>query len=117
MWVNILPEEAGLIAGWQMAKKLTVPVLIGGSQETLQRDYHINSTPSTYLLDENGRVLFRADGYQAGDEKILEAKIETALRVAPAAPVSAALAPCPVQPEDLQPSSNAPRILEARPRE
>src|SRR4249920_1657326 len=26
VWVNILPEEAGLIAGWQMAKKLTVPV-------------------------------------------------------------------------------------------
>jgi cytochrome oxidase Cu insertion factor (SCO1/SenC/PrrC family) len=113
VWVNILPEEASLIAGWQMAKKLTVPVLIGGSQESLQRDYRINSTPSTYLLDENGRVLFRADGYQPGDEKILEAKIEAVLNVVPAAPVSAALAPCPVQPE---PSTDWPRILDARPR-
>jgi cytochrome oxidase Cu insertion factor (SCO1/SenC/PrrC family) len=113
VWVNILPEEASLIAGWQMAKKLTVPVLIGGSQESLQRDYRINSTPSTYLLDENGRVLFRADGYQPGDEKILEAKIEAVLNVVPTAPVSAALAPCPVQPE---PSTDWPRILDARPR-
>ena len=83
VWVNILPEEEGLIAGWQMAKNLTVPVLIGGTQESLQRDYHINSTPSTYLLDENGRVLFREDGYKPGDEKILEAKIEAALSGAP----------------------------------
>ena len=79
VWVNILPEEVGLIAGWRMAKNLTVPVLIGGSQESLQRDYHINSTPSTYLLDENGRVLFHEDGYKPGDEKTLEAKIESML--------------------------------------
>ena len=80
VWINILPEETGLIAGWQMAKKLTVPVLIGGSQAALQRDYRIESTPSTYLLDENGRVLFHQDGYKPGDEKTLEAKIEAVLR-------------------------------------
>jgi len=52
-----------------MAKNLTVPVLIGAAQALLQRDYHIDSTPSTYLLDENGRVLFHKDGYKPGDEK------------------------------------------------
>jgi cytochrome oxidase Cu insertion factor (SCO1/SenC/PrrC family) len=108
VWVNILPEEVGLIAGWQMAKNLTVPVLIGGSQESLQRDYNINSTPSTYLLDENGRVLFREDGYKPGDEKILQAKIEAALQVVPAGPAAASLPPCPVVPEDLQFSTPAP---------
>jgi peroxiredoxin len=112
VWVNILPEEEGLIAGWQMAKNLTVPVLIGGAQEALQRDYHINSTPSTYLLDENGRVLFREDGYKPGDEITLEGKIETALNAAPA---SAPLPQCPAPPEDLQPSAPAPRIAGARP--
>jgi cytochrome oxidase Cu insertion factor (SCO1/SenC/PrrC family) len=81
VWVNILPDEVGLIAGWQMAKNLTVPVLIGGSQESLQRDYGVDTTPTTYLLDENGRVLFREDGYKPGDEKVLEAKIEAALNV------------------------------------
>ncbi|SPF54794.1 conserved hypothetical protein [Candidatus Sulfopaludibacter sp. SbA4] len=117
VWVNILPEEVGLIAGWQVAKNLTVPVLIGGSQESLQRDYHINSTPSTYLLDENGRVLFRADGYQPGDEKTLEARIEAALNVVPAGPASASLPPCPMGPEDIQPSVPAPRMVDAWPRE
>jgi cytochrome oxidase Cu insertion factor (SCO1/SenC/PrrC family) len=117
VWVNILPEEEGLIAGWQMAKNLTVPVLVGGSQVSLQRDYHIDSTPSTYLLDENGRVLFREDGYKPGDEKTLEAKIEVALDVVPAVTASASLPTCPVRPEDLQPSTPAPRIVDARPRE
>ena len=117
VWVNILPEEAGLIACWQMAKNLTIPVLVGGTQESLQRDYHVNSTPSTYLLDENGRVLFHQDGYKPGDEKTLEAKIETALNVVPAGPASASLPPCPVPYEDLQPSAPAPRIVDARPRQ
>ena len=81
VWINILPEEVGLIAGWQVAKNLTVPVLVGASQDSLQKDYRINSTPSTYLLGENGQVLFYQDGYKAGDEKILEAKIAAALNV------------------------------------
>lgn len=115
VWVNILPEEAGLIEGWQMAKNLTVPVLIGGSQESLQRDYHINSTPSTYLLDENGRVLFREDGYTPGDEKTLKAKIEAALNIVPTDPASASIPSCSVRPEDLQPSVPAPQMFNARP--
>ena len=117
VWVNILPEEAGLIAGWQMAKNLTVPVLVGGSQESLQRDYRINSTPSTFLLDENGRVLFHEDGYKPGDEKNLEARIEAALNVVPAGPASALVPPCAMRLEDLQTSALAPRIVAARPRE
>ena len=79
VWVNILPEERDLIAGWQMARNLNVPVLVGGTQEALQRDYRIDSTPSTYLLDENGHVLLHQDGYKPGDEKIIEAKIQAVL--------------------------------------
>jgi hypothetical protein len=78
----------------------------------LQRDYHIDSTPSTYLLDENGRVLFREDGYKPGDEKTIEAKIEAALNVVPTGPAATPLPSCP---EDLQPSAPAPRIAGARP--
>lgn len=85
VWINILPEETNLVAGWALAKNLTVPVLVGGSQEALQRDYAIQSTPATYLLDENGRVLFHQDGYKPGDEKNLEARIAAILDAAPAA--------------------------------
>jgi cytochrome oxidase Cu insertion factor (SCO1/SenC/PrrC family) len=83
VWINILPEEERLIPGWKMAKKLTVPVLLGGAQAALQRDYRIESTPATYLLDENGRVLFHQDGYTPGDEKTLETKIAALLDASP----------------------------------
>jgi cytochrome oxidase Cu insertion factor (SCO1/SenC/PrrC family) len=85
VWINILPEETNLVAGWAMAKNLTVPVLVGGSQEALQRDYGIQATPATYLLDEHGRVLFHQNGYKPGDEKTLETKIAAVLDTAPAA--------------------------------
>lgn len=101
VWINILPEETNLIAGWQMAKNLTVPVLIGASQDSLQRDYRIESTPTTYLLDERGRVVYHAEGYKAGDETVLESKIAGALDVAPVASQTETLpacAPAPVNP-------------------
>ena len=96
VWINILPEENNLVAGWEMAKNLTVPVLIGGSQAALQKDYGINSTPSTYLLDEQGRILFHEDGYKRGDEKTIQEKVEAALGIGvDAAPATSSLPPCP----------------------
>ena len=80
VWINILPEEVNLIPGWQAAKDLNVPVLIGASQDSLMRDYRVNSTPTTYLLGDKGQVLFYEAGYQPGDEKTIEAKIVDALK-------------------------------------
>ncbi len=85
VWINILPEQVNLIAGWQAQRKLTVPVLIGASQDSLQRDYGIEATPTTFLLDEKGKVLLRQDGYRPGDEVLLENRISEALGV-PAPP-------------------------------
>ena len=105
VWINILPEETNLVAGWQVAKNLTVPVLVGGSQEALQHDYAIQSTPTTYLLDELGRVLFHQDGYKPGDEKTLEARIAAALDAAPVATATASVLPsCPAGSEAVQPT-------------
>jgi cytochrome oxidase Cu insertion factor (SCO1/SenC/PrrC family) len=98
VWINILPEEESLVAGWQMAKNLTVPVLVGGNQDALQRDYRINATPSSYLLDENGKVVLHQDGYKPGDEKTLESKIEATLNATPATPASTAAPECLVRP-------------------
>ncbi|HEX3876798.1 MAG TPA: TlpA disulfide reductase family protein [Bryobacteraceae bacterium] len=83
VWINILPEEVKLIPGWQMAKNLNVPILIGGSQDSLMKDYRITSTPATYLLGQNGQILFHKDGYERGDEKVLESKIANALSIPP----------------------------------
>jgi thiol-disulfide isomerase/thioredoxin len=82
VWINILPEEVSLIAGWQFAKNFTVPVLIGGSQAALQKDYQVEATPTTYVLGEKGEVLFYEGGYTPGDERKVEAKIAAALGIA-----------------------------------
>ena len=83
VWINVLPEENKLIPNWQAEHHLTVPVLIGASQDSLQRDYGLKQTPTHYLLGEKGEVLFYQSGYKAGDEKTLEAKIAAALNIAP----------------------------------
>jgi thiol-disulfide isomerase/thioredoxin len=101
VWINILPEEDGLIAGWEMAKNLTVPVLIGGSQASLQRDYRVESTPSTYLLGERGEILYWRDGYTPGDEKALEARIVSELKLT-AVPASGEALFCPAPALDVR---------------
>jgi thiol-disulfide isomerase/thioredoxin len=88
VWINILPEEVPLIAGWQFAKNFTVPVLIGGSQASLQKDYRVEATPTTYVLGEKGEVLFYEGGYAPGDEKKVEAKVAAALGIANPASIS-----------------------------
>jgi peroxiredoxin len=83
VWINVLPDENKLIAKWQAEQHFTVPVLIGASQESLQRDYRLTTTPTDYLLGEKGEVLLYQSGYKPGDEKILESKISEALNIAP----------------------------------
>ena len=83
VWINVLPEQNKLIAKWQEEHHFTVPVLIGASQESLQRDYRLIATPTAYLLGEKGEVLLYQSEYKAGDEKVLEAKIVEALNLAP----------------------------------
>ena len=81
VWINIVPEEEELVAGWQLKRHLTVPVLVGASQESLQRDYRVAATPTTYLLGAKGEVLLYQGGYKPGDEKTLQAKIAQVLAV------------------------------------
>lgn len=94
VWINVLPEETKLIPGWLVAKNLTVPVLVGATQDSLQRDYRIESTPATYLLDREGRVVFHADGYKAGDEKTLEDKIDAVLAAGAPLPTTTSATRC-----------------------
>jgi peroxiredoxin len=83
VWINILPDEEELVAGWAIKRHLNVPVLVGASQDSLEKDYHVTATPTNFLLGENGEVLLRQNGYKLGDEKNLEARIAAALNIAP----------------------------------
>ena len=82
VWINILPDEEELVAGWAIKRHLNVPVLVGASQDSLERDYHVTATPTNYLLGEKGEVILRQSGYKPGDEKAIEAKIAQALNIA-----------------------------------
>jgi cytochrome oxidase Cu insertion factor (SCO1/SenC/PrrC family) len=79
VYINILPEEAKLIKGWQTTHGYTSPVLTGASTASIQNDYDVTSTPTHYLLDAKGKVLAKHSGFQPGDEKGLEQEIKRAL--------------------------------------
>jgi len=77
VWINVVPDEEPLIAGWRATHGYTVPVLLGG--RSVQDDYKLRMTPTHYLLDSRGKVLSKHAGYTAGDEKALERDIQQAL--------------------------------------
>jgi peroxiredoxin len=77
VWINAVPEEEGLIGAWRSKHGYTVPVLLGAP--SVQKDYKLVTTPTHYLLDAQGRVLWKHRGYAPGDEKTLERQIQQAL--------------------------------------
>ena len=77
VWINVVPDEEPLIAGWMATHGYTVPILLGG--RSVQNDYKLVMTPTHYLLDSRGKVLSKHAGYTAGDEKALERDIQQAL--------------------------------------
>jgi len=77
--VNVKPEEEKLIPNWQEKYHFTIPVLVGASQDSLMDDYHLTMTPTHFLLGSKGELLFRQNGYNRGDEKVLDAKIAEVL--------------------------------------
>jgi peroxiredoxin len=79
VWINVVPEENKRIAGWREQHRYTIPVLIGASQASLMRDYKLQLTPTHYLLDGQGNVVFTRTGYKEGDELTLEKEIHKVL--------------------------------------
>jgi peroxiredoxin len=79
--INVKPEEEKLISGWQAKFHISVPVLIGASQDSLMDDYKLTMTPTHYLLGEKGEVLLHQNGYNRGDEKAIETKVAEALGI------------------------------------
>ena len=83
VWINVVPDENKKIPEWQEKHSFTVPVLIGASHVTLQGDYKLKMTPTHYLLDADGNILFNSAGYKTGSETELEEKIRQGLQLRP----------------------------------
>jgi thiol-disulfide isomerase/thioredoxin len=79
VWVNVVPDQEKLIADWLAKRNFTVPVVLGDSQEGIMRDYGLKATPTHYLLNAGGEILFTQAGYKKGDERQLEEAIRKAL--------------------------------------
>jgi thioredoxin-related protein len=88
VFINVMPDQNKLIPDWQTKHHVTIPVLIGASQESLMDDYELDSTPTFYLLGEKGEVLFHQSKYERGDEKVIEAKITDALKITHSAAIA-----------------------------
>lgn len=83
VWINVVPDENKKIPDWLEKNQFTIPVLIGASQASLQRDYKLKMTPTHYLLNPQGEILFTHAGYEKGDEVELEQVVQKALDIAP----------------------------------
>ncbi len=77
--VNVIPEQDELVPQWRTDKGLTFPVLVGAETNSLIETYRLSSTPLNFLLDAEGRILSRQEGYAPGSEVRLEAQIRQAL--------------------------------------
>ena len=77
--INVVPGENKLIAGWLEKNQYDFPVLTGASQASLQRDYKLKSTPTHFLLDAAGNILYTRTGYKSGDDDAMEQQVQAAL--------------------------------------
>ncbi len=77
--INVVPEQDPLVPGWIEAGGYTFDVLVGASTEEIFRDYGMTGAPLTFLLDADGKILARWDGYQPGAETAVEERIQAAL--------------------------------------
>ena len=56
----------------------TAPTLLD-TGEVSRKQYNVVATPTTFLVDRSGRMVFKHVGYGPGMEKVLEREIELLL--------------------------------------
>ena len=56
----------------------TAPILLDET-EFARKQYNVRATPTTYIVDPSGRMIFKHIGYGPGMEKMLEKEIELLL--------------------------------------
>ena len=51
-----------------------------GSNDVVKNIFQINSFPTTFILDEEGKIIYAHEGFNEGDETILEQEIQILLK-------------------------------------
>ena len=83
VWINIVEEEEDMIPEWLAQHEYDVPVLVGASQRYLAGRYGLRMSPEHYILNNEGRILFKQRGFKAGYEEELEQNVKEALNLTP----------------------------------
>lgn len=77
--VNVIPDQDHMVPQWRNKNAFTFPILVGASTDTLVKNYRLTATPLNFLLDAQGRIISRQEGYRPGLEDRIEAKIRDSL--------------------------------------
>ena len=77
--INIVPEQDALVPNWFSRGGYTFDVLLGAETAAVARDYGLTAAPLNFLLDAEGKIVARYDGYEPGSEKQIEEKIKLLL--------------------------------------
>jgi len=77
--VNVIPDQDPLVPQWRNDNGYTFPILVGAETNALIADYRLSSTPLNFILDAEGKILSRQEGYAPGSEARIEARIREAL--------------------------------------
>lgn len=77
--INLIADQDELVPAWVKSNGYSVPTLIGGDTGNLIETYEVMGTPTSFLLDRDGRVIQKYRGYQPGNEVRMENAIRQQL--------------------------------------
>jgi peroxiredoxin len=82
------PQTAARVRSLAKGRGLSFTVALDPDQEAY-RLYGVSALPTAVLIDRRGRIVWRREGYQPGDEAALEARIRVVLAAPRPAPARA----------------------------
>ena len=78
--INVISEQDAMVPDWRDRNGFTFPILVGADSERIMGDYRMTAAPLNFLLDAEGKVLARFEGYSPGGEREIEKDILQALK-------------------------------------
>lgn len=82
MAINIVSNQESLVPRWAEQHGITFPILLGADTNQVVSDYRLVSTPLNLILNSEGRIVDRLDGYGPGANERLRSQVLTALEEA-----------------------------------
>jgi len=82
--LNTISQQNEMLAGWKAKGKYTFPIVVTADKDFFSKNqYGVRGTPTSFLLNGDGKVVFRHIGYLAGGEKTMEAEVRELLGLDP----------------------------------